>query len=114
MTIEEKVLEIMREVFDMDEISTDASQKNCERWDSLHHLTLASELEDYLVIDDVPDVFHTGHVHINTYRRFKGIHLINSGTFQTQTEFQKIYNIEPTPAEVPILHKGKYKHFKFI
>ena len=75
---------------------------------------LASELEDYLVIDEVPDVFHTGHVHINTYRRFKGIHLINSGTFQTQTEFQKIYNIEPTPAEVPVLHKGKYKHFKFI
>ena len=75
---------------------------------------LASELEDYLVIDEVPDVFHTGHVHINTYRRYKGIHLINSGTFQTQTEFQKIYNIEPTPAEVPVLHKGKYKHFKFL
>ena len=75
---------------------------------------LASELEDYLVIDEVPDVFHTGHVHINTYRKFKGVHLINSGTFQTQTEFQKIYNIEPTPAEVPVLHKGKYKHFKFI
>ena len=75
---------------------------------------LASELEDYLVIENLPDVFHTGHVHINTYRKFKGIHLINSGTFQTQTEFQKIYNIEPTPAEVPVLHKGKYKHFKFI
>ncbi len=74
---------------------------------------LASELEDYLVIDEIPDVFHTGHVHINTYRKFNGIHLINSGTFQTQTEFQKIYNIEPTPAEVPILHKGKYKHLKF-
>lgn len=75
---------------------------------------LASELEDYLVIDEVPDVFHTGHVHINTYRKYNGIHLINSGTFQTQTEFQKIYNIEPTPAEVPVLHKGKYKHLKFI
>ena len=75
---------------------------------------LASELEDYLVIDEVPDVFHTGHVHVNSYKKFKGVHLINSGTFQTQTEFQKIYNIEPTPAEVPILHKGKYKHLKFI
>ena len=75
---------------------------------------LASELEDYLVIDEVPDVFHTGHIHINSYRKYKGIHLINSGTFQTQTEFQKIYNINPTPAEVPILHKGKYKHFKFL
>ena len=75
---------------------------------------LASELEDYLVIDEVPDVFHTGHIHINSYRRYKGVHMINSGTFQTQTEFQKIYNINPTPAEVPILHKGKYKHYKFI
>ena len=75
---------------------------------------LASELEDYLVIDEVPDIFHTGHIHINSYKRFKGVHLINSGTFQTQTEFQKIYNINPTPAEVPIIHKGKYKHYKFI
>ena len=75
---------------------------------------LASELEDYLVIDEVPDIFHTGHVHINTYKKFNGIHLINSGTFQTQTEFQKIYNIEPTPAEVPILYKGQYKCLKFI
>ena len=75
---------------------------------------LASELEDYLVIDEVPDIFHTGHVHINTYRKFKGNPLINSGTFQTQTEFQKIYNIEPTPAEVPVIHKGKYKHLKFV
>jgi len=75
---------------------------------------LASELEDYLVIEEVPDIFHTGHVHVNSYRRFNGIHLINSGTFQTQISFQKIHNIEPTPAEVPVIHKGKYKHFKFL
>ena len=75
---------------------------------------LASELEDYLVIDEIPDVFHTGHIHINSYKKYKGVHLINSGTFQTQTEFQKIYNINPTPAEVPVLHKGKYRHFKFL
>ena len=75
---------------------------------------LASELEDYLVIDEVPDVFHTGHIHINSYKKYKGVHLINSGTFQTQTEFQKIYNINPTPAEVPVIHKGKYRHFKFL
>ena len=75
---------------------------------------LASELEDYMVIDNIPDVFHTGHVHINTYRKYNGVHLINSGTFQTQTEFQKIYNIIPTPAEVPVLHKGNYKLLKFI
>ncbi|ALT70072.1 DNA-directed DNA polymerase II small subunit [Methanobrevibacter millerae] len=75
---------------------------------------LASELEDYLVIEHVPDIFHTGHIHINSYKKYNGIHLINSGTFQTQTEYQKIKNIEPTPAQVPIIHKGNYKLFRFI
>ena len=76
---------------------------------------LASELEDHLVIDRVPDVLHTGHVHINTYTNHHGIHCINSGTFQTQTEFQKIYNIVPTPAEVPIIDVGgNYRQLKFI
>lgn len=75
---------------------------------------LASELEDYLVIEHVPDIFHTGHIHINSYKKYNGIHLINSGTFQTQTEYQKIKNIEPTPAQVPVIHKGNYKLFRFI
>ena len=76
---------------------------------------LASELEDHLVIDRVPDVLHTGHVHINRYVNYKGIHCINSGTFQTQTEFQKIYNIMPTPAQVPIIDVGgEYKQLSFL
>lgn len=55
MNLEEKVLEIMREVFDMEGVSTDASQKNCERWDSLHHLSLASELEEAFDIELEPE-----------------------------------------------------------
>ena len=55
---------------------------------------------------------NTGVLEINA--KNLDINLINSGTFQTQTEFQKIYNIEPTPAEVPVLYKGKYKCLKFI
>lgn len=74
---------------------------------------LASEIEDHLVIEEVPDVFHTGHVHINSYKKYKGIHLINSGTFQSQTEFQKIYNIVPTCAQVPVLNQGTMKILKF-
>lgn len=53
--MEEKVLEIMKEVFEMDDLTTDVSQKNCERWDSLHHLTLASELEDTFDIELEPE-----------------------------------------------------------
>jgi DNA polymerase II small subunit len=74
---------------------------------------LASEIEDHLVIEEIPDVFHTGHVHINSYKRYKGVHMINSGTFQSQTEFQKIYNIIPTPAQVPVINNGSFKMLDF-
>lgn len=55
MNIEDQVMEIMRSVFGIEEISTDISQKNCERWDSLRHLTMASELEDAFDIELEPE-----------------------------------------------------------
>ena len=55
MNLENRVLEIMREVFEMADVSTDASQRNCARWDSLHHLTLASELEEAFDIELEPE-----------------------------------------------------------
>ena len=45
----------MRETFEVDDVSTESSQKNCERWDSLRHLTLASELEDAFDIELEPE-----------------------------------------------------------
>lgn len=53
--MEDKVLEIMKEVFEMEDVTTDISQRNCERWDSLHHLTLASELEDAFDVELEPE-----------------------------------------------------------
>ena len=55
MNLEDQVMEIMRSVFGIEEISTDISQKNCERWDSLRHLTMASELEDAFNIELEPE-----------------------------------------------------------
>lgn len=55
MNLEEKILGIMREVFDLEAVPTDVSQKNCDRWDSLRHLTLASELEDAFDIELEPE-----------------------------------------------------------
>lgn len=55
MSLEEKVLNIMCDVFEMENLTTDASQKNCMRWDSLHHLTLASELEEIFDIELEPE-----------------------------------------------------------
>ena len=55
MNLEDKILEIMCEAFELDEVSTDASQKNCPKWDSLHHLTLASDLEEAFDIELEPE-----------------------------------------------------------
>ena len=55
MKLEDRILEIMREVFGIDDVTTDVSQKNCDRWDSLRHLTLASELEEALDIELEPE-----------------------------------------------------------
>ena len=55
MNLQERVMEIMRETFDMENVSTDVSQKNCERWDSLRHLTMASELEEAFDIELEPE-----------------------------------------------------------
>ena len=70
---------------------------------------IAPEAEDYLVIEDVPDVFVTGHVHAVGVEEYKGIHLVNSSTWQAQTSFQKMHNIEPSPACLPLLnvHTGR-------
>ena len=59
MNLEEKILEIMRETFETQDISTTTSQRNCARWDSLRHLTLASELEDAFDIDLEPEEIAT-------------------------------------------------------
>ncbi len=64
---------------------------------------IAPDPEDLLVIESVPDLFQTGHVHVMDYRIYNGVFLLNSGTWQAQTEFQKMVNIVPTPARVPII-----------
>ncbi|MCD6373040.1 MAG: DNA-directed DNA polymerase II small subunit [Thermococcus sp.] len=64
---------------------------------------IAPDPEDTLVIESVPDLFQAGHVHVMEYKIYNGVFLINTGTWQAQTEFQKMVNIVPTPARVPII-----------
>lgn len=59
------------------------------------HVRLAPEERDYLVIDEVPDVLHMGHVHTFGYERHHGTHVVNTGAWQTQTEYQRNLNIDP-------------------
>ncbi|HXV46147.1 MAG TPA: DNA-directed DNA polymerase II small subunit [Nitrososphaera sp.] len=58
---------------------------------------VAPELEDTLVITDVPDVFHSGHVHVTDVQSYRGTLVVNSGAWQSQTKFQQTMGITPTP-----------------
>ncbi|WP_253737648.1 DNA-directed DNA polymerase II small subunit [Halohasta salina] len=66
-------------------------------------MRLAPETKDYLVIDDVPDVFHTGHVHKLGWGKYHNVLAVNSGCWQAQTAFQKKVNIDPDVAHAPIV-----------
>lgn len=43
--MEEKVLEILKNVFELETVDTTCSQQTCEKWDSMGQLNLVVELE---------------------------------------------------------------------
>lgn len=71
---------------------------------------LAPEMKDYMVINPVPDIFVTGHVHRTNVERYRGITLINASAWQSQTPFQLMHNFHPDPAKAVIvnLKSGAY------
>jgi DNA polymerase II small subunit len=64
---------------------------------------------DYMLIEEAPDIFHVGHVHHVGVENYRGVILINSGTFQEQTSFQRKLNMVPTPGTVPIVELQEQK-----
>ena len=65
---------------------------------------LAAEPRDWLVIDELPDILHCGHIHVNSVGSYRKTLIINSGTFQSQTDYQRLIGIEPTPGIVPLVN----------
>jgi DNA polymerase II small subunit len=64
---------------------------------------LAPEHFDYMLIDSVPDIFVTGHVHISNIDNYRGVTLINASSWQAQTSYQKMLNFIPDSAKLPIV-----------
>lgn len=64
---------------------------------------VAPEEEDLLVIDELPDVFVTGHIHQTDVKNYHGVMMINSSTWQSQTEYQKMRDIQPEPGKVIVM-----------
>jgi DNA polymerase II small subunit len=64
---------------------------------------LAPEHLDYMIIDRVPDIFVTGHVHVSALADYRGVTLINASSWQAQTSYQKMLNFVPDSAKLPIV-----------
>ncbi len=76
-----------------------------------HHLAptyggytpLAPEHMDYMLIDRIPDIFVTGHVHLAQIAEYRDVKLINASSWQSQTSYQKMLNFIPDSAKLPIV-----------
>jgi DNA polymerase II small subunit len=72
---------------------------------------LAPINKDLLLLDKIPDIFHTGHVHINGTGKYRNVTLVNSGCFQAQTDYMRSFGIIPTPGIVPIVELDTLNFF---
>lgn len=76
---------------------------------------IAPESEDMMVVDDVPDIFHAGHVHIVGAERYRGVLMINSGTWQSRTPFQESVGVKPSSGYAVLVdlktHKATTRYF---
>ena len=53
--MEEKVLEILKNLFELDTVDETCSQENCEKWDSMAVLNLVVELESEFDVSIEPE-----------------------------------------------------------
>jgi DNA polymerase II small subunit len=70
---------------------------------------LAPENDDMMVIDEVPDIFHAGHVHVVDLDLYRGVLILNSGAWQHQTPFQTGVGMTPTPGLAVIVNLKTFK-----
>lgn len=57
--MENKVFEILKEVFELEIVDNTCSQTTCEKWDSMGQLNLVAELEDVFDISLEPEEIGT-------------------------------------------------------
>lgn len=62
------------------------------------------EKNDPLVIETIPDIFATGHIHKASITNYKGITLISGSCWQSLTAYQERHGHKPEPCRVPIVN----------
>jgi len=64
---------------------------------------LAPADRDGLVIDPVPDILLTGHLHTYGVDRYRDVLLVNGSAWQAETEYQRMRNIVPHPSQATVV-----------
>jgi DNA polymerase II small subunit len=65
---------------------------------------LSPENRDFLVIEHVPDILHSGHIHVLGYNNYRGVLVVNSGGWQGQTDYMRRLGLVPTPGKAPVVN----------
>ncbi|RZN37120.1 MAG: DNA-directed DNA polymerase II small subunit [Methanophagales archaeon ANME-1-THS] len=60
-----------------------------------NNVSILPDGHDYGVIDPVPEIFQCGHTHTVGISKYRNVLLINAGTWQAQTPYQKKRGINP-------------------
>ncbi len=72
---------------------------------------IAPEQEDMMVISEVPDILHSGHVHVVDIQNYRGTLVVNSGAWQAQTKFQQTMGITPSPGIAVVVNLATLQPF---
>lgn len=67
-------------------------------------VSVSPEEQDSMVIEEIPDVFHCGHVHRYGCTKYRDIWVVNSATFQARTKYMQKLGVKPTPGHVAVLN----------
>ena len=65
---------------------------------------IAPEPKDWMIVEQVPDIYHSGHIHVFDYLTYRGVWVINSGCWQRQTSYQKKMGITPIYGVIPVIN----------
>jgi DNA polymerase II small subunit len=77
---------------------------------------ISPERRDYMVIEQIPDVFQTGHVHMWGAEEYRGVWVVNSSCWQGKTKLQAMLGVEPKPGIATIynLKAGTFARRDFL
>jgi DNA polymerase II small subunit len=102
----ERPVEVMKRMLWMRHLSPTFGQK----------IPLAPLPRDGMVLDPLPDILVTGHTHTCGVERYRGILLMNASAWISETDYQRMRNVKPSPAQAFVVNLSNHavKQISFL